>query len=147
MPKGTDAKYFSSTTKEDKELKDELNSLEKKKQQDAVSPPISHALGCIFLNTGLLFRPPFTHRTAFISVLQVKKVIALMTTGKDVSSFFVEVVKLMQTENIELKKLIYLYIINYAGSQQVATLLVVNGFTKDAKSPNPLIRALGEYAV
>ena len=47
----------------------------------------------------------------------VKKVIANMTVGKaDVASLFTDVIKCMQTDNIELKKLVYLYIINYARS-------------------------------
>ena len=37
--------------------------------------------------------------------------------GKDVSTLFTDVVKNMHTDNIELKKLVYLYIINYARSQ------------------------------
>ncbi len=44
----------------------------------------------------------------------VKKVIAAMTVGKDVSSLFTDVLKCVETEDIELKKLVYLYIINYA---------------------------------
>lgn len=72
----------------------------------------------------------------------VKKVIAAMTVGKDVSSLFTDVVKSMQTDNIELKKLVYLYIINYARSQPDKAILIVNTFQKDAMSPSPLIRAL-----
>lgn len=45
-------------------------------------------------------------------------------------------------ENIELKKLVYLYLINYAKTQPELTLLAVNTFVKDANDPNPLIRAL-----
>ncbi|CAN0179438.1 unnamed protein product, partial [Laminaria digitata] len=47
-----------------------------------------------------------------------------------------------RTENIELKKLVYLYLINYAKTQPELTLLAVNTFVKDANDPNPLIRAL-----
>eukprot|EP00742_Colponemidia_sp_Colp-10_P000826 GILJ01000896.1.p1 GENE.GILJ01000896.1~~GILJ01000896.1.p1 ORF type:complete len:928 (+),score=203.16 GILJ01000896.1:51-2786(+) len=73
----------------------------------------------------------------------VKKVIAAMTVGKDVSSLFPHVVKCMETSNIELKKLVYLYIINYAKSQPDLALLAVNTFCKDSQDPsNPLIRAL-----
>ena len=60
----------------------------------------------------------------------VKKVIASMTVGKDVSSLFTDVVKSMQTDNIELKKLVYLYIINYARSQPDKAILIVNTFQK-----------------
>ena len=44
----------------------------------------------------------------------VKKVIAAMTVGTDVSMLFTDVVNCIQTQNIELKKLVYLYLINYA---------------------------------
>lgn len=74
----------------------------------------------------------------------VKKVIAAMTIGKDVSALFPHVIKSMQTDNIELKKLVYLYIISYARSHPDKAILVVNTFQKDAgpQTPNPLVRAL-----
>ncbi len=65
-----------------------------------------------------------------------------MTVGKDVSGLFTDVLNCVQTGNIELKKLVYLYLINYAKSQPELTLLAVNTFVKDANDPNPLIRAL-----
>ena len=43
----------------------------------------------------------------------MKMIIASMTLGKDVSLLFPYVVKCMITSSIELKKLIYLYIINF----------------------------------
>jgi len=60
----------------------------------------------------------------------VKRVIANMTIGKDVSSLFADVVKNMQTDDIELKKLVYLYLINYAKSQPELVILAVNTFVK-----------------
>lgn len=81
-----------------------------------------------------------TDRTAKVDA--VKKVIASMTVGKDVSMLFTDVLNCVQTGNIELKKLVYLYLINYAKSQPELTLLAVNTFVKDANDPNPLIRAL-----
>jgi AP-1 complex subunit beta-1 len=42
----------------------------------------------------------------------MKQIIASMTIGKDVSMLFPQVVKCIQTKNIELKKLVYLYLIN-----------------------------------
>ncbi|KAJ3335783.1 AP-1 complex subunit beta-1 [Gonapodya sp. JEL0774] len=72
----------------------------------------------------------------------VKRVIANMTVGKDVSSLFADVVKNMQTEDLELKKLVYLYLINYAKSQPELVILAVNTFVKDTDDINPLIRAL-----
>ncbi|KAF4674954.1 hypothetical protein FOL46_003400 [Perkinsus olseni] len=72
----------------------------------------------------------------------IKKVIAAMTVGKDVSPLFPDVVNCMQTNSIEVKKLVYLYVINYAKSQPELAILAVNTFRKDTMDPNPLIRAL-----
>jgi len=72
----------------------------------------------------------------------VKKVIAAMTIGKDVSMLFTDVVNCMQTDNVEMKKLVYLYLINYAKNQPHLAILAVNTFVKDTQDPNPLIRAL-----
>eukprot|EP00959_Pyramimonas_sp_CCMP1952_P137315 2873647-Pyramimonas_sp.AAC.1 len=57
-------------------------------------------------------------------------IIAAMTVGKDVSSLFPDVVNCMQTENLELKKLVYLYLINYAKSQPDLAIMAVNTFVK-----------------
>ena len=72
----------------------------------------------------------------------VKKVIASMTVGKDVSALFPDVINCMQTDNLELKKLVYLYLMNYAKSQPDMAIMAVNTFVKDCEDPNPLIRAL-----
>jgi vesicle coat complex subunit len=72
----------------------------------------------------------------------VKRVIASMTIGKDVSSLFPDVIKNAMTTNLAMKKLVYLYIINYARSNPDLIILVINTFVKDAADPNPLIRAL-----
>ncbi|KAG7016979.1 Beta-adaptin-like protein C, partial [Cucurbita argyrosperma subsp. argyrosperma] len=110
------SKYFSTTKKgEIPELKEELNSQYKAFLYLSFSDKRKDA---------------------------VKKVIAAMTVGKDVSSLFTDVVNCMQTENLELKKLVYLYLINYAKSQPDLAILAVNTFVKDSQDPNPLIRAL-----
>ncbi|KAJ1627936.1 adaptin N terminal region-domain-containing protein, partial [Pavlovales sp. CCMP2436] len=72
----------------------------------------------------------------------VKKVIAAMTVGKDVSMLFTDVINCIQTASIELKKLVYLYLINYAKSQPDLAILAVNTFVKDSQDLNPLVRAL-----
>lgn len=66
-----------------------------------------------------------------------------MTVGKDVSALFFPVLKCVETENLQQKKLVYLYIINYAKSQPDLAVLAVNTFRKDARERvNPLIRGL-----
>lgn len=62
----------------------------------------------------------------------VRKIIDAMTRGKDVSILFPEIVKNMETPDMELKKLIYLYILNYAKKKPHLSILAVNTFRKDA---------------
>lgn len=71
----------------------------------------------------------------------LKRTVAAMTLGKDVSSLFTDVIKNTATD-LSMKKLVYLYIINYAKSNPELALLVINTFIKDAHDPHPLIRAL-----
>jgi vesicle coat complex subunit len=66
-----------------------------------------------------------------------------MTRGKDVSSLFTDIVKNSMTSDLELKKLIYLYIINYAKSHPDLAILSINTLRKDARDKmNPFLRAL-----
>ena len=60
----------------------------------------------------------------------VKKVIANMTVGKDAGGLFPDVVKCMQTDDLEMKKLVYLYLMNYAKSQPELVILAINTFCK-----------------
>jgi hypothetical protein len=60
----------------------------------------------------------------------VKKVIAAMTVGKDVSQVFTDVLNCMQTDNLELKKLVYLYLMNYAKTKPDLAILAVNTFQR-----------------
>ena len=72
----------------------------------------------------------------------VKKIIANMTVGKDVSTLFPDVVNCMQTSDVELKKLVYLYLMNYAKSHPDMAIMAVNTFARDCEDHNPLVRAL-----
>ncbi len=46
------------------------------------------------------------------------------------SSVLADVVNCMQTEDMELKKLVYLYLINYAKTQPDLAIMAVNTFVK-----------------
>lgn len=73
----------------------------------------------------------------------IRKVISAMTVGKDVSELFFPVLKCVETDHLQLKKLVYLYIINYAKTQPDLAVLAVNTFRKDSREKvNPLIRGL-----
>ena len=54
-----------------------------------------------------------------------------------ISSLFPDVVNCMQTDNLELKKLVYLYLMNYAKSQPDMAIMAVNSFVK----ASPLTRS------
>ena len=53
-----------------------------------------------------------------------------MTVGKDVGLLFADVLKCMQTDDLELKKLVYLYLMNYAKTHPDLVILAVNTFVK-----------------
>lgn len=72
----------------------------------------------------------------------IKKVIAQMTIGKDVSKLFQSVIKCLEHSEIDIKKLVYLYIINYSRNQPDDAIMVINLFRKDVLKGTPLIRAL-----
>ncbi len=61
----------------------------------------------------------------------IKKVIAYMTLGIDVSRLYPEMVKASRTEDVVMKKMIYLYLINYAEQNKDVTILAINTFLMD----------------
>ena len=58
----------------------------------------------------------------------IKKVIAYMTLGIDVSKLYPEMVKASRTEDVVTKKMVYLYLINYAQQNQELAILAINTF-------------------
>ncbi|KAG7883456.1 hypothetical protein KL938_002693 [Ogataea parapolymorpha] len=72
----------------------------------------------------------------------IQRVIAAMTVGKDVSSLFPDILKNIATHDLEQKKLVYLYLMNYAKTNPELCILAVNTFVQDTEDPNPLVRAL-----
>ncbi|KUL84557.1 hypothetical protein ZTR_08736 [Talaromyces verruculosus] len=72
----------------------------------------------------------------------IQRTIMAMTLGKDVSALFPDVLKNIATTDLDQKKLVYLYLMNYAKSHPDLCILAVNTFVQDSEDPNPLIRAL-----
>jgi len=72
----------------------------------------------------------------------IQKTIMSMTLGKDVSALFPDVLKNIATADLDQKKLVYLYLMNYAKSHPDLCILAVNTFVQDSEDPNPLVRAL-----
>lgn len=72
----------------------------------------------------------------------MKRVVALISLGRDASLFFPDVVKNVVAPSLDVKKLVYLYLVHYAEEKQDLALLSINSFQKDISDPNELIRAL-----
>jgi len=72
----------------------------------------------------------------------IKKVIAYMTLGIDVSRLYPEMVKASRTDDVVTKKMVYLYLINYAQQNQELAILAINTFQMDLKQTNHKIRGL-----
>ena len=66
----------------------------------------------------------------------IKKVIAYMTLGIDVSRLYPEMVKASRTDDMVMKKMIYLYLTNYAEQNQELAILAINTFLMDLKGHN-----------
>lgn len=64
-----------------------------------------------------------------------------MLQGRDASELFPAVVKNVVSKNIEIKKLVYVYLVRYAEEQQDLALLSISTFQRALKDPNQLIRA------
>ncbi|XP_049408924.1 AP3-complex subunit beta-A isoform X2 [Solanum stenotomum] len=71
----------------------------------------------------------------------LKRLLALIAQGCNVSNFFPQVVKNVASQSMEVKKLVYLYLLHYAEKRPNEALLSINCFQKDLGDPNPLVRA------
>uniref|UniRef100_A0A182M0Q2 AP-3 complex subunit beta n=1 Tax=Anopheles culicifacies TaxID=139723 RepID=A0A182M0Q2_9DIPT len=71
----------------------------------------------------------------------MKRIIGMIAKGRDASDLFPAVVKNVVSKNIEVKKLVYVYLVRYAEEQQDLALLSISTFQRALKDPNQLIRA------
>ncbi|DAZ96254.1 TPA: hypothetical protein N0F65_012557 [Lagenidium giganteum] len=75
----------------------------------------------------------------------MKALLASISKGEDVSQFFADVVKNVIVASVEVKKLVYMYLVHYADANSQCrelALLSINSFQKDLADANQLIRAL-----
>lgn len=110
---------------ENYELSADLNSEYREKRKDAIKKVIAN----MTVQKGMYYHPLLTRSQAEVAFT-------------DVSGLFPDVLKNMQTDDLEQKKLVYLYLMNYAKTQPELVILAVNTFVKDTDDPNPLVRAL-----
>lgn len=75
----------------------------------------------------------------------MKLLLAMLSKGKDVPEFFPDVVKNVVVKSIEVKKMVYTYLMHYADFDSTCrelALLSINSFQKDFALDNPLIRGI-----
>jgi len=88
------------------------------------------------LNTREVQSDPKRYRDA------CQKVIHYMTLGIDVSRLFTEMIMASASKDLVQKKLVYLYLCNYAESHSDLTLLAINTLQKNCRDGNPMVRGL-----
>jgi AP-3 complex subunit beta len=72
----------------------------------------------------------------------VKQLLAIMSKGEDVSSFFPLVVQEITSENEALRHLSYIYLVHYAESDPDSALMSINTFQRSLSDSDPIVRAL-----
>ncbi|KAJ8598604.1 hypothetical protein CTAYLR_001704, partial [Chrysophaeum taylorii] len=75
----------------------------------------------------------------------MKWLLAMMSKGRDASEFFSDVVKNVVVKSVEVKKMVYMYLVHYADASHACremALLSINSFQKDLAASNQLIRAM-----
>lgn len=75
----------------------------------------------------------------------MKWLLAMMSKGRDASEFFSDVVKNVVVKGVEVKKMVYMYLVHYADANPTCrelALLSINSFQKDLAASNQLVRAM-----
>ncbi|TCD69745.1 hypothetical protein EIP91_006512 [Steccherinum ochraceum] len=72
----------------------------------------------------------------------LKKIVANITMGNDMSPLFTDVVQCLGIPLLEIKKMVYLFLVYYGRSKADQIHLVIPSFLQDCNDRNPLIRAL-----
>ena len=77
----------------------------------------------------------------------IKKVIAYMTLGIDVSRLFSEMMLQVETRDLVIKKMVYLFLCNYATSHPELAQMCTNTLQKDCGNEDPMVRGLALRAL
>ncbi|KAJ2999637.1 hypothetical protein HDV02_002406, partial [Globomyces sp. JEL0801] len=72
----------------------------------------------------------------------LKKVIANMTMGNDMSPLAADVIACISLQDLEIKKMVYLFVVTYCKYKPELAIAAMNSIAKDTQDENPLIRAL-----
>lgn len=77
----------------------------------------------------------------------IKKVIAYMTLGIDVSRLFTEMMLAIETRDLVIKKMVYLFLCNYATTHPELAQMCTNTLQKDCGNDDPMVRGLALRAL
>ncbi|BFU20173.1 AP-2 complex protein, putative [Entamoeba histolytica HM-1:IMSS-B] len=72
----------------------------------------------------------------------IQNIIIQSTRGVDMSPLFADVIMACETDDIELKKMVYMYLCTYSEKYPELSILCVNTFYKDCRDSNPIVRGL-----
>ncbi|TDZ24599.1 AP-3 complex subunit beta-2 [Colletotrichum orbiculare MAFF 240422] len=72
----------------------------------------------------------------------LRRVLSMMYRGQKTLPFFSSIVKNVASPNIEIKKLVYIYLIHHAEQEPDLALLSINTIQKSLSDTNPQVRAL-----
>ncbi|ORX53726.1 hypothetical protein BCR36DRAFT_582007 [Piromyces finnis] len=72
----------------------------------------------------------------------LKRAIGFIAKGRDCSALFPSVVKNVAVTSLEVKRLVYDYLLHYANKEQELALLAINTIQKELSDKNPEVRAL-----
>ncbi|GBE82313.1 Adaptor protein complex beta subunit [Sparassis latifolia] len=72
----------------------------------------------------------------------LKKIVANITMGNDMSPLFTDVIQCLGIPLLEIKKMVYLFLVCYGRSKADQIHLVIPSFLQDCNDRNPLVRAL-----
>ncbi|KAI8323930.1 Clathrin/coatomer adaptor, adaptin-like protein, partial [Martensiomyces pterosporus] len=72
----------------------------------------------------------------------MKRLLATIAKGRDASEYFADVVKNVASGNLEVRRLVYIYLLRYAEQEQDLALLSINTFQRDLADHNQVIRAM-----
>ena len=76
----------------------------------------------------------------------MKKVIAYMTLGIDVSRLFTEMMLAIETRDLVIKKMVYLFLCNYAETHPDLAQMCTNTLVKDSGNEDPMVSLLGSIS-
>jgi AP-2 complex subunit beta-1 len=72
----------------------------------------------------------------------LKKIVANMTMGNDMSALSGEMLGCLTLPDIEIKKMVYLFIVTYCKYKPEIAVASIPSITRDSQDENPLIRSL-----